>query len=553
MATTARPIATPGLSSGSLATPAASARGPRGGGRFWVQCGLILLCVLPFWHVWSAMFRIALRDASLGYILLIPLAAIGLGWQRRGLAKGLVPQHRWVGVLIAGAGIALNLGWLLPSWGGYGWHLGPVLVLYGAIVATWGVGVLTTFAPVLAVFLLIVPPPESLLNKVAYQLMFVSATITTDLLRMIGYDVQQYLHLLVVEGQEVNVAQACSGLRSFFSLFVVITVFALAVPFRWWLRLLMIALTPVMALVGNMVRLVPTCMMYATGQEDLASTAHDLLGFVAFAAIVMLYLAGLRSLAWAGVPVLKSGRKAAVKPTPTDADTTSQRRGVLGWAMLGVLICLGAALPALAAQWPTASQRTYHSRVAAAIAAADFSLPGMVARDSELPGVAMDLLQPNAFRCVELRDTERPQALYVSLIHCRYVRDMMGHTPPVCYPNSGWALVGTRSVVHRLDGDAGGQDVPMTEYRFQRVTREGGQEIFVHNGFITPDRGFHAAQAQAIGQQRHTLGSDDAWGVAQLSVSFFGLGTPEQRDEQALRLLTENRAVFDAIREEVVR
>ncbi len=521
---------------------------------------LVALAVAPFWHVWASVGRIGLRESSLGYLLLIPVAVGLLIWQRRKRLLGLSVRHRWVGLVVAAAGVVLyryadRLGPDLV--GPLAWFGGPVLVVYGAVIAWWGTSVVVPLAAAFGVLLLVVPPPESIVTAVAFQLMFVSATVTTDVLRLLGYDVQQYLHLLVINGNEVNVAEACSGIRSFFALGVVITVFSLSLPFVWWLRIGMIALTPVMAVLGNMLRLIPTSMMYGSTGEGAAGLAHDVLGIVSFASIVMVYLGLLSLVRWTGLRVFQSPKPRSEKQrddkvgqTKGEVDSLIAARGTpphrFGVVTAALAVGLLGVTAVTAQDWPTSGVSAYHRQVAEQVREARFTLPGMTAVDSGLPGVALDMLRPNAFRCVRLVDPQTGSGVYVSLIHCRYVRDMLHHTPPVCYPNSGWVeLARQRDTVAMAD-----EAVPVTEYRFQRMSPDGSQDIYVMNAFITPDGQVSADQADAVGQSAFQ-GIRDAWGVAQLSLLFDAQTTREQRRALASKLLTMNAGVINEIRRTV--
>src|SRR3954469_20179194 len=106
-------------------------------------------------------------------------------------------------------------------------------------------------------------------------------------------------------------------------------------------------------------------------------------------------------------------------------------------AFLTVALLLGLTAETLSRPRPSDAE-PYHAQVKAA--EAQITVPdGWTFEDFRLPDGAIALLKPNASL---YRVFKSPRQFQFLFIQCRDARDMGGHYPPVCYPASGWVVVG---------------------------------------------------------------------------------------------------------------
>src|SRR3954466_15155977 len=108
-------------------------------------------------------------------------------------------------------------------------------------------------------------------------------------------------------------------------------------------------------------------------------------------------------------------------------------------AYLTVALLLGLSAETLRRPRPGDAE-PYHTRVKAA--REQFAVPeNWTFEDHDLPDGAIALLKPNA---TLFRQFKSPRPFQFLFIQCRDARDMGGHYPPVCYPASGWVVVGDK-------------------------------------------------------------------------------------------------------------
>jgi exosortase len=127
--------------------------------------------------------------------------------------------------------------------------------------------------------------------------------LTAELFNLCGVSVIRSGNMLSVNGNDVEIAEACNGLRMMFALALAMFAFAFGSPLRTYARILVLAATPITAVACNVVRLVPTVWLYGYYPSDLAGTFHDVSGWVMLVVAFLLLLAIVRLLRWAMVPV----------------------------------------------------------------------------------------------------------------------------------------------------------------------------------------------------------------------------------------------------------
>lgn len=195
----------------------------------------------------------------------------------------------------------------------------------------------------------------------------------------------------------------------------------------------------------------------------------------------------------------------------------------------------------------------YHARAKVAIEAVPYSIAGglWTGKDEELPQAAQTLLRPNAWinRTYRENDTSafsrRSRAVSLLIVQCRDSNDMLGHYPPICYPNSGKTQIYTAARQWKV-GDI---TIPGTEYRFS--SRADGRDTIttVYSFLIVPNHGIAPTMKDVEAtaedyQERY-------FGAAQFQVVFesaAGADRPvSERDEIFTTLMTPNISLIKTL------
>lgn len=263
---------------------------------------LIAGSVVITWSAWHEAIVLALKDEESQYILVAPLLGAWLFWVRRTRLRYCRPGGRAWGLLIMGVGWGLwSLGYRRSAPTFY--YLGPVLLAIGALVSVTGRDLLLKFLPAFVALCFVVPITPTRRHIIAAPLERYAAAWTQSVCGVLGLHVNRYGNLLIVKGTEVEVAEACNGMRQTVTFWLISYALAFSQPFKWYARLLLLLIVPAVAVGSNVVRLVPTVWMYSYGAGQTAQRFHDIAGWamliIGFAAIYGL-LAALR---WALVPI----------------------------------------------------------------------------------------------------------------------------------------------------------------------------------------------------------------------------------------------------------
>lgn len=265
---------------------------------------LALVCAVISGNAWMDLLKIGWRDEESSHVLLVPLVVAWLAWIRRGRLRACRPTGRWVGT------VALGLGWALWSTGYRHqvqslWHFGAVLMVVGGLLTVLGKDVLIQFLPAFLVLIFLVPVPATARQAIAIPLQHATAKATQDVGEVLGMVVQRQGDLLTINGTEVAIAEACNGMRMIFTLFLACYVFAFVTPLRPSARLTVLAFSPIVAVVFNVIRLVPTIWVFGHASTSVAEGFHTASGWVMLVLAFMGLMAIVKVLRWAMVPVLQ--------------------------------------------------------------------------------------------------------------------------------------------------------------------------------------------------------------------------------------------------------
>jgi exosortase len=234
-------------------------------------------------------FRIAIKlfidwysipDYSHGF--LVPLFAVFLVWDKRKTLSITKVEQSWNGVVLILLAIAVLI------LGIYGVDLFTsrfsfVLMLGGLVWTFFGRAMLRELRFPLLVLILAIPFPAIIFNQITFPLQLMASRLASLILPLLGVPVLQEGNVIELPIMRLEVAEACSGIRSLMSLFT------LAVFYGYFLektttRRVILALASIpIAVAANVARIVGTglCVQYWDPQKALGFF-HEFSGWVMF-------------------------------------------------------------------------------------------------------------------------------------------------------------------------------------------------------------------------------------------------------------------------------
>ncbi len=155
----------------------------------------------------------------------------------------------------------------------------------------------------------------------------------------------------------------------------------------------------------------------------------------------------------------------------------------------------------------------FHAAVAAKLDAFPMSVGPWEGEDQAIPQAAQALLRPNAMLCRTYRNASTGREATLIVIQCKDSRDMAGHYPPRCYPGNGWE---ESSSQRAMTMKAGGQELPVVRYEYQRNGRGHGRKLAIYGFFVLPGRGTVTSMSEVYRAAEYY--SARPFGAAQIQV-----------------------------------
>jgi exosortase len=219
-------------------------------------------------------------DYSHGFFI-PPIAAFFL-WRKRQLLRSLPVRPANLGLLVGlGSQAIFLVGYLGAE--PFLQRVSLLFLVAGAVLYLRGWRMLWEISFVLLLLLLAIPLPALIFNSVALPLQLVASSLAERLLDFFRIPVFRDGNLLEIRGQTLNVAEACSGIRSLATLVTGGVIVGYFLPARWWLRPVFVLSAIPIAIGVNGLRVAGTGVLSeAWGEKWATGFLHLFSGWVVF-------------------------------------------------------------------------------------------------------------------------------------------------------------------------------------------------------------------------------------------------------------------------------
>jgi exosortase len=252
---------------------------------------IALLLVVLYYRVaiklvydWSTI-----PDYSHGF--LVPLFAAFLIWDKRKVIQSTPIRQSWFGVPL----VVFSLAVLIL--GIYGVELFTsrmsfIFLMTGLIWTFFGWAMVRALRFPLLVLVLAIPFPAIIFNQITFPLQLLASRIASDILPLLGVPTLHEGNVIELPVMKLEVAEACSGIRSLMSLFTLSVFYGYFLE-RTTRRRVLLALASIpIAVTANVARIVGTglCVQYWDPEKALGFF-HEFSGWVMFViSLACLYL-----------------------------------------------------------------------------------------------------------------------------------------------------------------------------------------------------------------------------------------------------------------------
>jgi exosortase len=198
------------------------------------------------------------------------------------------------------------------------------MVLTGIVLFLFGWGHLRKLAFPMAFLLLMIPLPAIVFNRIAFPLQLVASRFGETVITAANIPVLREGNVLILANTSLEVAEACSGIRSLVSLITLAILYGYFTDRRLWVRLAIVASAVPVAIVANGARVAGTGIAaHYIGPDAAHGFFHEFSGWVVFIVAFLLLLAIQRLILWLAPARPGPGAKPPVVPGPVDAGATS--------------------------------------------------------------------------------------------------------------------------------------------------------------------------------------------------------------------------------------
>jgi exosortase D (VPLPA-CTERM-specific) len=382
-------------------------------------------------------FRTLAPDTGFGIVL--PFVSLFLIWRQRDQLRGIPITGSWYGLLLVAAGLALRAIGAFSTMSTVV-RYGFLLVLYGLVLSYTGPKLFRRLGAPLAILIFMVPLPMYLTGMLTLDLQLISSIIGVWIIRAFGISVFLEGNVVDLGTMQLEVAEACSGLRYLLPLMVLALMVAYLYRGEAWKRILIFLVSIPITVLMNSIRIgfIGITVEY-WGRHMAEGVLHDFEGWLVFmfsVAAVLLVAFGLtkvgRRSRWsqafdlAAAPALPAGATKA----PT-VQWNIPRSFVVATAVVTAGAIAGLTMPERQSTIPDRED----------FAQFPTQVGDWTGRRGVLDKVYLDALDLTDYLLV---DFVRAAGAYPINFYSAYYSEQKGfnriHSPRNCIPGGGWEI-----------------------------------------------------------------------------------------------------------------
>jgi len=257
---------------------------------WWILAALGPLVLYVYCPTLVGLIRQWGHDPNFGHGSLVPLFSAFVVWKRRARLALLPAKPSWAGLAVVVFSLAMLVGGVL----GAELFLARssfIFLLAGLVILFCGWEYFREVLFPWGCLFLMVPIPTIVFSNITLPLQLLASKLASYALAFLGVPVLRYGNIISLPALPLEVAEACSGIRSLMSLVTLAVIYGYFTEPRLLLRgLLALAAIPI-AVVANAFRIVGTGLLVQYGSEELAEGFFHLFsGWLVFLlSLVMLW------------------------------------------------------------------------------------------------------------------------------------------------------------------------------------------------------------------------------------------------------------------------
>ena len=433
------------------------------------------LLLLIAWLYHSVLYNLALqwgKDPNFQHGWFVPAFSLYILWQDRKRLRSISAAPSWGGMPL----VLVGLGLLMVGRLGveiFTARMSLLFLLAGVIVLFLGWRFFRAVLFPLAFLVLMIPLPNLILQRFTFPLQLLASRVATELLQLVNVPVLREGNMIILAREPLEVAQACSGLRSLLSLVTLAIIYGYLMERRNWVRVVLACAAVPIAVFANSFRIFGTGLIVQYWDPEKADGFyHEFQGWLMFVVSLILLFAlhRLITLIWKDTSS-KQGRSETPAPRREIAEPAATTSNALSPRFLAsALLLLGTA----GFLWAHAQDEILPARQPLSEIPAQIN--GWNSVDETLDQPTLEILGNPEYI---LRDYSDPggRDVPINLFIAYYSTQKAGetpHTPAHCLPGAGWMPTQRQIVaLHSPDGSS----FPVNRYV---IAQRGARQLVLY-------------------------------------------------------------------------
>ena len=256
----------------------------------WQVVALSGICLWLYWSILAHLIGQWWHDPNFSHGFFVPLFSALIVWQERNRLATLPVRPSWTGLLIAAVAMCtLVIGQLGAEL--FLSRCSLLILLAGLIILFCGWIYFRALLFPWAFLVLMIPIPAIVFNQITFPLQLLASRVSSRILPLMGVPVLREGNVINLPAMALEVAEACSGIRSLMSLVALAIIYGYLMEKRVWIRWVLALASVPIAVAANSVRIIGTGLLVQYWDPDKAEGYfHASWGWIIFViSLVMLY------------------------------------------------------------------------------------------------------------------------------------------------------------------------------------------------------------------------------------------------------------------------
>jgi exosortase len=243
--------------------------------------GLTVMLIAAYWDMLSLVSSAWREDALYSHGYIVPIFALALMWMRWQPFRPVPAVERWIGLAILIVSLLTRLLGVYLTMNPLDRISFPVAI-FGALMLVGGFHTIRWAWPGPLFLVFMFPLPSVLEQNILWRLQTLASAASTFVLQTLGVAAFRQGNLISVPGADLNIADACSGLRMVTIFFALGLAMVFLIERPWWDKFMILLSAIPIALIVNIIRITVTGLLYmivGTDSHFAQRLGHDWAGY----------------------------------------------------------------------------------------------------------------------------------------------------------------------------------------------------------------------------------------------------------------------------------